>query len=675
MHFLLTRTWGLLLICASTANAQPDALLNWMDGQAQKLLDQRERRIASIQTKQEAEKHKASVRRKLLESIGGLPSYDGPLHARVTGRLMAGTHTIEKVIFESLPGFYITANVYKPNSPGKYPAVLIPAGHTQEGKPEPQIVAANLASKGFLALTYDPIGQGEREQTYLPQLGRALSGGGGNEHLELGARSILSGQSVARYFIFDAKRAVDYLVNRPDVDAERIAVTGCSGGGAIAAYAAVFDARFKAAAAGCFINSFRTMFTGPTADSEMSLPRFLANGMDMADLFESSAPLPWLMMATTGDYFTPDGARSVYQEVERWYSVYGARDRLQFFVGEGPHGTPKESREQIYKWMIRWLKDGNGDPTDKAVKLFNHHDLQVTDSGHVDQEPGSRKLWQIIDEEYRKNKKKRSVAEMVDALRKLGVSASGRAPSVETITQVNGKDFRTEQIRFDGEAGVRLNAKLYVPYGDGRKPAIVVVEEKRLPVPLFVQRSQSTEAVCEALAKAGQIVLELEQRDSPAANEGRPFLGNWVTNERADLIGRNLPAMRAHDILIAAGVLAARGDVEATAISGYARGAKGFWLLAAAAVDQRLRKIWLDRTPWSFEAGLGAPLMSHLFDVLIPGFALHWDFHDLVEALGTRRVFWTDPANWTNQVVFPGGPYRYRYVGESEDSLLAEFLR
>ena len=106
----------------------------------------------------------------------------------------------------------------------------MPSGHTQEGKPETQIVAANLAAKGFIALSYDPIGQGEREQTYLPQLGRALSGGGGNEHLELGARNILIGQSVARYFIFDAKRAVDYLVSRPDVDPDRIGVTGCSGG-------------------------------------------------------------------------------------------------------------------------------------------------------------------------------------------------------------------------------------------------------------------------------------------------------------------------------------------------------------------------------------------------------------------------------------------------------------
>src|SRR6476646_6057069 len=227
-----------------------DPLLAWLDRIAQQQLDDRQRAIAGIRTRADAGRRKAMVRAKLTELIGGLPTYNGPLHARVTGRLESDTHTIEKIMFESRPGFYITATLYRPNRAGRYPAVLVPSGHTQEGKPETQIVAANLAAKGFIALACDPTGQGEREQTYLPQLGRALAGGGGNEHLELGARNILIGQSVARYFIFDAKRAVDYLVSRPDVDPDRIGVTGCSGGGAITTYVGVFEPRIKAGRGG-----------------------------------------------------------------------------------------------------------------------------------------------------------------------------------------------------------------------------------------------------------------------------------------------------------------------------------------------------------------------------------------------------------------------------------------
>jgi cephalosporin-C deacetylase-like acetyl esterase len=675
----MLRLAAIVSLTAAVCLPQPapaDPFLAWLDRIAQQQLDGRDRAIAAVRTRADADRRKEMVRAKLAELIGGLPGYSGPLNARVTGRLVSDTHTIEKVIFESLPGFYITGNLYRPNAPGRYPAVLVPSGHTQEGKPESQIVAANLAAQGYIALAYDPIGQGEREQTYLPQLGRALSGGGGNEHLELGARSILIGQSVARYFIFDAKRGVDYLVSRPDVDPDRIGVTGCSGGGAITAYVGVFEPRVKAAAAGCFINSFRTLFTGPTADSEMSFPAFLVSGLDMADFFEAAAPLPWLMMATTEDYFPPQGARAVYTEARRWYELYGAADRIQFFVGAGPHGTPLESREEIYRWMNRWLAGGAADPRDRPVKLYTNLELQVTPSGNVDGEPGSRKLWRIIEDEFRARRVKRGVPQLLAELRRLGVpSAPAQRPSAATASNHEGPDFRTQEIRFESEPGVPISARLYLPKGAGRRPAVVMFEEKRLPVPLYVQPSQSTAAIAGALARSGQIVMEVDPRDSPAASEGRPFLGNWVTNERADLVGRNLPAMRAHDLLVALDVLAARPDVDASSIRGYARGVKGVWLMLAAAVDPRLGKIWLDRTPWSIAASLEAPLASHLFDALIPGFALHWDFQDLVEAIGDRRVLWTDPTNWMNRVVPLGAPYRYRYVGEGDGPSIEEFLR
>jgi hypothetical protein len=194
------------LLSGQTATPEPDRFLLWLDRIAQQQLDQRERAIADIRDKAGADRRKEFVRGKLLEILGGLPTYAGPLNDRGAGQIPSDRYTIEKILFESLPGFHVTGNLYRPNEAGRYPGVLIPVGHTQEGKPEAQMLAANLARKGFVAFAYDPIGQGEREQTYLPQLGRPLSGGGGNEHIELGARSLLLGQSVARYFIHDARR-------------------------------------------------------------------------------------------------------------------------------------------------------------------------------------------------------------------------------------------------------------------------------------------------------------------------------------------------------------------------------------------------------------------------------------------------------------------------------------
>src|SRR6266849_5259890 len=380
----LALTTGFSLVCLFGQDAGKDPLLGWMDQIAQQQLSRRESTIAQIQNTADADRRREWVRAKILELIGGLPDYRGPLNARVTGRLSNPSYTLEKVIFESLPHYFVTANLYRPNEPGRYPAVLMSAGHTTLGKTENHRMSANLAAKGFVALAYDPVGLGERMQDYDPRIGRGIAGCCTNEHLQAGVQSLLIGQSVARYFIWDAMRALDYLVSRPEVDPARVGAAGCSGGGCLTTYIAALDPRIKAAAPACFLNSFRLLFAGPDPDSEMSLPEFLAAGLDHADFLEVAAPsVPWLVLTTEGDYFTPPGARMVYDEARRWYQLYGAADRLRFFIGPGPHGTPRETREELYAWMIRWLKDGKGDAHEQEIPLYPDYELQVTKSGQV----------------------------------------------------------------------------------------------------------------------------------------------------------------------------------------------------------------------------------------------------------------------------------------------------
>jgi len=293
----------------------------------------------------------------------------------------------------------------------------------------------------------------------------------------------------------------------------------------------------------------------------------------------------------------------------------------------------------------------------------------------VQGEAGNRKVYEVIRDEYHSLKKPLGKAEMLAEIGRLGVRASGKAGAVEVVDSRDGGEFQVSRIRFESEPGVMLDGQLYLPKAGGKKPAVVMVEEKRLPVPLFVTRSQSTSSLAEAFARAGRVVLEMEPRDSPSANDGRPFLGNWLTNERVDLVGGNLAAMRAQDILSGVTLLVSRADVDAAAIHGYARGVKGFWMMMAAVVDPRLAKVWLDRTPVGLGNALEGALTNQLFDAMVPGFVLHWDFADLRKAIGERRVFWTDPTNWMNQVVAAGAGYRYRLVAEGDGAVLKEFLQ
>src|SRR4051812_27087887 len=148
-----------------------------LNGIAGQQLKQRADAIAAIRDHASAEARKAEVRRRVLSLIGGLPEYRGPLNARVTKTTKREGFAIDHVIFESLPGYYVTANLYRPDSAGTHPAVLMSMGHWDTGKPAGQLLSTNLARKGFVVLAYDPVGQGERQQAYDVRVGRSLIGG------------------------------------------------------------------------------------------------------------------------------------------------------------------------------------------------------------------------------------------------------------------------------------------------------------------------------------------------------------------------------------------------------------------------------------------------------------------------------------------------------------------
>lgn len=627
-----------------------DPLVRWMDGIAQEQLQMRENAIAAVRTVADAEQRKKFVRRKILEALGGLPDYAGPLNARITGQIQADGYVIEKVIYESLPGYYVTANLYRPSRPGRYPGVLLQAGHTQEGKAEPQRLAANLALKGFVSLAFDPAGQGEREQTYDPQLQAPAAGWSVNEHIQAGAQSSLVGEGLARYFIWDAKRSIDYLASRPEVDPERLGAAGCSGGGALTVFIGALDARLKAVIPACFPGSYRLLFAGSDPHSEMLLPQHLFLGLDTADFVELSAPTPWLLQATEQDFFTPPGARLVYEEARRWYRLYGAEDKIGLFIGPGPHGTPLVSREAVYQWLMRWLKEGHGDFHEQPVKIYPNHELLVTKTGRVEDEPGSRKLYQLILDSYHLKRKPGTTAELAAELRRLKIPSDGSSPAVKVLEESEGEGFRNQHIRFETEPGIEIDARLYLPSLPGRKPAVLLLA------------GQLSDFLAERMAKTGRVVLKLEPRHSTMLEARRPYVGDWQANTRADQIGVSLPARRAHDILRGVDLLCARQDVDVNSIRAAGQGVKGIWLLLAAAADPRIGKIWLDRTPYSLAEALHNSLNTNLSDAVVYGFVLHWDLEDLTRGMGQRPVLWTDPTNWMGRVVPLGPRFQYRWV-------------
>src|SRR5205085_1933988 len=154
--------------------------------------------------------------------LGGLPPSNGVPPARILGKIEAEDYVIEKLVFESSPGYFVSALLYKPKKiTGRLPSLISPCGHSAEGKSAAtyQILHINLVKRGYIVLTYDPVGQGERSQFWDEEKGKSKCNLACSEHAVLGNPLYLLGGNLARFRISDGIRGLDYLCSLPDVDA------------------------------------------------------------------------------------------------------------------------------------------------------------------------------------------------------------------------------------------------------------------------------------------------------------------------------------------------------------------------------------------------------------------------------------------------------------------------
>ena len=341
------------------------------------------RAVAKIQHLEEWKSYQKEIRGKLFESLDVFQRT--PLNPRVLGKLERENFTVEKIIFESHPEFYVTACLYIPKGLTQAtPAIIYCSGHTVNGfRAETyQGVILNLVAKGFIVFAFDPIGQGERSQ-YVDSTHRPVIGLGTREHSYMGMQSLISGRSNTDYFIWDGSRAVDFLLTREEVDPTRIGITGRSGGGTQSAMIAAYDERIYAAAPEAWISNFTRLFQsiGPQ-DAEQNPYQIIQKGIDYPDYVHIRAPKPTLIVTTTHDFFSIQGARETYREGLRSYEAFGKPDALQLVEHMGKHESTQGNREAVYAFFQTHL-DLPGDPTEQAVELFTPEELQITPTGQV----------------------------------------------------------------------------------------------------------------------------------------------------------------------------------------------------------------------------------------------------------------------------------------------------
>jgi hypothetical protein len=343
------------------AGPEITALLKYQVAQAWQYDLIRQPKFAAISSEKELADVQRELREKLITMIGGLPDTHAPLNSKNMGIIQMNGFHIEKVMFESNPGFHVTANVYVPenNSLKKFPAMLVPCGHSTNGKVHYQALCQRLVKQGYIVICWDPIGQGERSQFWNAQEKGSKYNLVCGEHAVLGNMAFLTGASLARWEIWDGMRAIDYLLTRADVDVNRISITGTSGGGFQTAHIAALDERIKVSVPSCYISAlpmraFNRFFEDADSDPEQDINGMIANGVDHAGLLLLMYPRPVMVAAAALDFFPIEGTNKTYHEIADVYRRLGHADRTGFVEGFHKHQYSPENQLAAINFLNRF---------------------------------------------------------------------------------------------------------------------------------------------------------------------------------------------------------------------------------------------------------------------------------------------------------------------------------
>lgn len=409
-----TEAWAEKILPQTTSLLAPrefrygHVLQEYFVARSREMMAKRAKLRAAIKTPAQVMKLRDEVRQKLRACFGSLPERT-PLNARITGKVERDAYTIEKLIYESRPGYPVTANLYVPkNKAGKLPAVLAPCGHTRNGKAEPkyQEFARNLARQGYVVLIFDPPAQGERFE-YADIPGEPVVQWGVHSHIVAGNQMNLLGWNFALWEAWDGIRGLDYLLSRPEVDAKRVGLTGNSGGGTQTTWLNVLDDRFTMVAPNCFATRYLNNLENEEAqDAEQIVPGMLAAGCDMADFYIAQLPRPVHFGGEQNDFFDVRGVRAVYEEVKRLYSIVGKGEYVELYIGPETHGYNKGAREAMYRFFNRHA-GVTASPIEPDTPPETDETLQVTATGQT-AAIGAKRTFDFTSEAVRQVAAKRS---------------------------------------------------------------------------------------------------------------------------------------------------------------------------------------------------------------------------------------------------------------------------
>ena len=576
-----------------------------------------------------------AVRRGLREAWGDFPAEPCPLEPRLLGTLERDGYRVEKVVFQTRPGVWMTANAYVPQAAGKRPAILAVHGHWRGAKQDPVVQARCIgaAKLGFFVLAVDAFGAGERG------VGKAL----GEYHGDMTAATLLPvGLPLSGLQVYENLRAIDYLRSRPEVDGERIGITGASGGGNQTMYAGAWDDRLMAAVPVCSVGNYQAYLGAGCCMCEL-VPGALRFAEESAVL-GLVAPRGLMIVNASRDapQFSVAEAKKSLARVEPIFRLLDRPANVRHTIFESGHDYSRPMREAMYGWMALQLK-GEGDGSPIAEPAFETEDPETLRCYRGGTRPED---WATIPRfaaargrqllasrpvptdaaEWRATSEALRVA-LVEKVFGGFPAAPPIAPRSEAIA-----DGRVRLVRFESEPGLELTARVEAGKGPGA-PLVILIDldgaEKATSGPWAAEiRRAGWGLVTFDLRATGKLSWPSDQVGrAPDHNTaewglwiGRPLLGQWVHDVRRllDALGRADGAPPSELVLI--------GD-----------GPGGLIALCAAAVDRRVTRVAAVGTLASYLAD--GPYVGQRLGIMAPGIVREvGDVANLAALVAPRRL-------------------------------------
>ena len=631
--------------------------------------ERRKQELAALETPQQWRERQVRTRARLREFFGDFQP-KCPLNARIVGTLDRPDYRIEKLIFESQPRYHCTANVYIPKRRRfPQPGVFFTCGHAADGKAYHLYHEACLGFvlKGYVVLALDPMGQGERSEYFDPKTGKSVVPLCVSQHHYLARPSWLVGRTLAGYRTWDCIRALDYLVTRSEVDPERIAAVGNSGGGIMALLITAVDERIKVCAAAHPGGSMeQTYLTGQR--------------LTEADILSLIPPRPCLIIVGEKSGEEP-GHRRKLTDMLRFYEGLGVdKDRGQLVLVDGVHNMKQPKRVAAYGWVNTWFDREAEGATEPPLSPETVKNLRCTETGLVVRDLGGEtghtlnaKLAQKLRPPRPRPRDVGSLKLMRERLKRaisgrIGLTVQPkRSPPVCTVHgSFAGDGFDAQKLTIESEPGICLPSLLLTPKGTAQRRTVMLhAAETGKPT------SVSPPSLAVELARKGYVVLSVDVRGAGETDPRTRSLLSPLTRYdaqqfrfdsyavRAAHSGATLLAMRANDVIRAMDYLAARKDLTGRPMMLVGEGLGGVWTLMAAAFDDRPAGVVCVGTVPSYKLIVESQTYATRDYFWINGALKDFDLPDLVGLIAPRSTLLLDPVD---ALLRPLAPERCREI-------------